>query len=146
MGRRYCEVLLVHPSSGDLVADVYNTFPLNSCPPAKWDALDASAIAHENGAVAALLNGPRYWLMDSIAKTGAGHLPIKVFGGMAMYRDATVNLGTFAVASGNAAALSKPYVPHVVNRQASFTFKAGRTVYELWAPSGVRWVMQTWSQ
>ena len=33
-----------------------------------------------------------------------------------------------------------------MSRQASFTFDAGRQVYELVAPDGTVWVMQTYSQ
>ena len=42
--------------------------------------MDAKAIAEENGAAAALLNGPRYWLMSSIGKTGRESLEHKTFG------------------------------------------------------------------
>jgi hypothetical protein len=59
-----------------------------------WDKLDAKAIAEENGAVAALLNGPRYWLMSSIGKVGRDTLEHKTFGGLEMIRQATVRLAT----------------------------------------------------
>ena len=72
VGKRYCEVLLVHPTGSGLVATVYNTYPLNTCPEDTWDALDATAIAADNGVPYAELNGPRYWLMNSIAKVRSG--------------------------------------------------------------------------
>lgn len=59
-GRRYGEVLLVRMGESGPQAAVYNSFPLNDCPAQLWDRLDAEAIANEHGAVAALLNGPRY--------------------------------------------------------------------------------------
>lgn len=65
--KRYGWVLLVRASESGPEATVYNTFPLNDCPAELWDKLDATAIATENDAVAALLNGPRYWLMSGIA-------------------------------------------------------------------------------
>lgn len=139
-GKRYCEVLLVHVTGGIWSADVYNSYPLNTCPAAAWASLDASALAHQYGAVAALLNGPRFWAMDSITKVGADHLEKRAFGSIEMYRDATVVLGT-SVASAQV-----PYSVHVVNRQASFRFVAGQRIYELTDPSGGRWVMQSWSQ
>ena len=61
-GKRYGEVLLVAVGESGPEAAVYNTFPLNDCPAQLWDKLDAEVLAKENGAVAALLNGPRYWL------------------------------------------------------------------------------------
>jgi hypothetical protein len=57
-GKRYGEVLVVTVTESGPEATVYNTFPLNDCPAELWDKLDAKAIAAENGAAAALLNGP----------------------------------------------------------------------------------------
>jgi hypothetical protein len=136
-GKRYGEVLLVRNTESGPEATVYNTFPLNDCPADLWDKLDATAIAAENGAVAALLNGPRYWLMSGIDKRDRENLEHRTFGGLEMIRQATVKL-----ASMNPA----PYQPNLVNRQALFTFDAGRELYELIDPDGRRWVMQTWSQ
>ena len=139
-GKRYCEVLLVHLGATGLSADVYNSFPLNSCPQAAWTTLDAATLAKENGALAASLNGPRFWLMDSIDKVRTGPVVVKRFGGISMMLDATVEIGT------SMAAARQPYVPHTVNRQASFTFLAGRHVFELVGPDGTTWVMQTLSR
>ncbi len=99
--------------------------------------MDAKAIAEENDAVAALLNGPRYWLMSSIGKVGRESLERKTFGGLEMIRQATVRL-----ASMN----PSPYNVNRVDRKAVFTFDAGREIYELVDPDGGRWVMQTYSQ
>jgi len=140
VGKRYCEVLLVRLTATGLAATVYNTYPLNACPEAQWAAMDASAIAKENGVPFAELNGPRFWLMDSIAKRRTGPEGIKTFGGMAMIEEATVVLG------GSVAAAQMPFTPHTVSRQAAFTFRTGRQVYELVDPTGTVWVMQTWSQ
>ncbi|MGZ8814927.1 MAG: hypothetical protein ACXWZI_13315 [Mycobacterium sp.] len=134
---RYGEVLLVRAFESGPEATVYNTFPLNDCPADLWDKLDPTAIAAENDAVAALLNGPRYWLMSGIAKHDREDLEHKTFGGLEMIRQATVKL-----ASMNPA----PYQLNRVNRKALFTFDAGREIYELIDPDGRRWVMQTWSQ
>jgi len=140
VGKRYCEVLLVRPTAAGLTATVYNTYPLNACPEAQWAVMDAKAIASANGVPFAVLNGPRYWLMNSIAKVRTGPEVVRSFGGMAMIEEATVVLGT------SVAAASVPFTPHTVSRQAAFTFAAGRQVYELVDPSGATWVMQTWSQ
>ncbi len=136
-GKRYGEVLLVNSTESGPEATVYNTFPVNDCPAELWDKLDATTIAVENDAVAALLNGPRYWLMSGIGKRDRENLEHKTFGGLEMIRQATVKL-----ASMNPA----PYQLNRVNRKALFTFDAGRELYELIDPDGRRWVMQTWSQ
>lgn len=135
--KRYGEVLLVRMTSTGPVAAVYNTFPLNDCPAELWDALDAEAIARENDAVAALLNGPRYWLMSSIAKDSPGPQPTKSFGGIEMIEQATVQLTSVN---------PQPYSINLVDRRAVFTFAAGRPVFELIDIDGRRWVMQTYSQ
>jgi len=136
-GKRYGEVLLVTVGESGPEAAVYNTFPLNDCPAQLWDKLDAEALAKENGAVAALLNGPRYWLMSSIDKVATGAQETRTFGGIEMSRQATVQL-----ASQNPA----PYSVNKVARHTVFHFDAGRPVFELVEPNGQRWVMQTWSQ
>ncbi|OBH80989.1 hypothetical protein A5682_14330 [Mycobacterium mantenii] len=136
-GKRYGEVLLVTPGEAGPQATVYNSFPLNDCPEDLWSALDAHALATEHGAAAALLNGPRYWLMNDIEKENRGRQITKSFGGIEMIQQATVLLSSMNPA---------PYVPNTVNRHTVFVFNAGQEVYELIDPQGQHWVMQTWSQ
>lgn len=136
-GKRYGEILLVSVGADGPEATVYNTFPLNDCPAELWSQLDAAALAKEHGAAAALLNGPRYWLMDTIEKDMGGEREITTFGGIDMLRQATV-----ALSSMNPA----PYSVNEVDRRAVFVFAAGQPVFELIDPAGRRWVMQTWSQ
>jgi hypothetical protein len=136
-GKRYGEVLLVTPGEAGPQATVYNSYPLNDCPAELWSALDPQAIATENGAAKALLNGPRYWLMNSIEKAPQGPKIIKNFGGIDMQLQATVLLTAMNPA---------PYTANQVNRHTVFTFDAGEEVYELQDAAFRRWVMQTWSQ
>jgi hypothetical protein len=136
-GKRYGEVLLVTPGEAGPQATVYNSYPLNDCPAELWSALDAQAIATENGAATALLDGPRYWLMNSIEKATQGPRMIKNFGGIDMLLQATVLLTAMNPA---------PYTANQVNRHTVFTFDAGEEVYELHDAAFRRWVMQTWSQ
>lgn len=136
-GKRYGEVLLITPGEAGPQANVYNSFPLNDCPAELWSALDPQAIAAEHGAAAALLNGPRYWLMNSIEKTFQGPRVKKNFGGIEMQLQATVLLTALNPA---------PYTANQVDRNTVFTFDAGEEIYELHDPAFRRWVMQTWSQ
>ncbi|WP_099021330.1 hypothetical protein [Mycolicibacterium palauense] len=136
-GQRYGEVLLIETSPDGPRATVYNTYPLNDCPAQQWSRLDADALARDNGAVAALLNGPRYWLMDDIEKVPPAEPETRTFGGIEMMRQATV-----ALTSMNPA----PYLPNTVTRNATFVYDAGSEVYELVDPDGRRWIMQTFSQ
>ncbi len=136
-GKRYGEVLLVEIGESGPQATVYNSFPLNDCPAELWSALDAQALAAENGVAAALLNGPRYWLMNSIEKEPQGLPESKSFGGIEMLKQATVQMSSMSPA---------PYTVNRVNRHTVFVFNAGAEIYELIDPGGQRWVMQTWSQ
>ena len=140
-GKRYGEVLLIRVGASGPQATVYNTFPLNDCPAELWERLDAEAIAKENGAAAALLNGPRYWLMSRIGKDTSSPQATRSFGGIEMIEQATVQL-----AMGNPAQQVAPYSANKVDRKAVFTFDAGRPVFELVDDRGRRWVMQTYSQ
>lgn len=121
-GKRYGEVLLVHAGEAGPEATAYNTFPLNDCPADSWDELDAKAIAEENGAVTALLNGPRHWLMSSIGKRDRETMMRMTFGRFEMNRQATVALSSINPA---------PYTVNKVDHKTVFTFDAGREVYEL---------------
>jgi hypothetical protein len=136
-GKRYGEVLLVEVGESGPQATVYNSFPLNDCPAELWSALDPQAIAAEHGAAAALLNGPRYWLMNSIVKQPQGPQETKAFGGIEMIRQATVAMSSMNPAS---------YSVNEVSRNTVFVFNAGEEVYELIDPDGRHWVMQTYSQ
>lgn len=136
-GLRYGEVLLVTMAEAGPEAAVYNSFPLNDCPAELWAKLDAHVIAEEHGAVAALLNGPRYWLMSGIEKQASGPRETTSFGGIDMIQQAVVQLSSMNPA---------PYSVNKVDRKAIFVFGAGRPIFELVDPDAQRWVMQTWSQ
>lgn len=141
-GKRYCEILLLQPAGSGGVADVYNTYGLNDCPPTAWATLDMKAVATANGAPLAIRNGPRYWLMDRIDKAAAGARVVKTFGtgagAIAMIKEATVTIGSLTG--------PRTYTPRNVNRATVFTWDAGRTVYELHDATGGTWLMQTYSQ
>jgi len=138
-GKRYCEVLLLRAAPAGITADVYNTYPINACPEAQWKAMDATAIKTENGALVALLNGPRFWLMDRIEKDDARAQTHKTFGGMEMIQRATVVVG-------NPVQASQPYHLNAVDRRTVFSFDKGSKVYEITTADGTKFVMQSWSQ
>jgi hypothetical protein len=134
-GRRYGEVLLVFLDPAARI-EVYNSFTLNDCPQDLWDRLDVSRIADENGAAQALLNGPRYWLMDGIGKIENVEPVVVDFGGIAMRRVASIELdGPMAQTF---------YCERRVNRGAAWYFNAGTKVHELVSPDGTIYVMQAY--
>ena len=144
-GVRYCELLEVRAVGDALEATVWNTLGLSDCPQAAWEAVDPVAVAEAQGALAVVPNGPRYWLVDTIEKVApaGGSLPERrqaEVGGLEMFVAATVAISPEQVA-GRA-----PYRETSVDRRTRFTFLAGAEVYELVAPDGAAYVMQSWSQ
>lgn len=138
-GLRYCEILLLSRNDSGLVAEVYNTYPLNDCPEDLWTALDTAAIAESAGVPFALANGPRYWLMDNVEKADRDTITTEEFGGLAMNRYAQVVIG-------DPETVGQPYSPQAVDRKSRFTFLAGQRVFILTATEGTEYVMQSWSR
>lgn len=137
-GKRYCEFLLLNPTADGIEATVYNSFPLGDCPDEQWTVVDPLAVAAAEGAVFALANGPRYWLMDAVGRDTADVIT-KTLGGIAMNRYATV-------AITDPKSVGIPFTTQKVDRKSTFTFFAGSEVYLLVDPNGRRFVMQSWSQ
>lgn len=131
-GMRYCEFLLIFD---DRVV-IYNTSASNGCPEDKWQAMDAAALASENGANSAQLNGPKFWAMDS-QTVNFGET--KTFGGIDARYGATLPLS--AVGSGEG---SDPYKPFTSAKTQTMTFKAGIPVYELVDADGYAYVLNAY--
>jgi hypothetical protein len=134
-GVRYGEVFLAFLEDTPVI-EVYNSSFLNECPDELWEALDAAQLAKENGATLAVLNGPRYWMMDGMGKIAAIEPIIRSFGGIDMRRVATLEVdGNFGPAF---------YTERHVNRSAVWHFDAGKPVYELHAANGNAYVLQAY--
>lgn len=134
---RYCEVLELRGEIPNAEVTVWNTIGLNDCPAAKWDAIDAAALAAERGDKLVVLNGPRHFLMDSATgRTGA----TETFGGIRMRKVATIPITTAADLS------QTPYTERTIERHNTWTWQKGRRVFELLAPNGANYLMQSYSQ
>lgn len=136
---RYCEVLLVTIVDSQPVASVYNSYPLNDCPAQQWSALDPKALASANGSTIALLNGPRHWMINRVEKVGSATSEKVDFGGIEMYKQATVPIGSLIDQA-------RPYSSYPVSRSTIFTYWAGTEIFELVSPDGSTYVMQSFSQ
>ena len=137
--QRYCEVLLVTPVDAGLKAEVYSTFPLNDCPDEAWSAIDPAELAATAGVPLVVVNGPRFWAIDSVTRTTTDDIVSGEFGGLAMNRYATVVLA-------DPGAVNERYAVRRIDRRAIMTFAAGSEVYVLVDPGGSQYVMQSWSQ
>jgi haloalkane dehalogenase len=140
-GARYGEVLLVTGRLNRIEATVYNTLGLNECPDDLWRALDTEAIKKSYRARAVILNGPRYFLMDKISIADPGQ-EIFDFGELQMRRLATVPLSLRSLLGG---LRRHPYTEQPVRRTTVYVWDQGREVYELVAPDGTSYVMQSYS-
>jgi hypothetical protein len=137
---RYCEIIPVVRDGFHLTATVYNTLGLNDCPPAIWDAISEEAMKQRFGALTVLLNGPRYFIMDSIKSSGATKDGKTIeAGGLQLTERATIDVGLLDL-------LHRPYRQQIINRDTLYMFKAGRPVFMLEAADGSRYVMQAYSQ
>jgi hypothetical protein len=134
---RYCEILELKGAPPNATATVWNTIGLNKCPDAKWRAFDAAALARELGDTFVVLNGPRHFLMDSAtAATGR----VRSFHGMRMRKVATIPIRSAADLA------QTPYTDRTISRTNTWRWRKGRTVFELVAPGGDTYVMQSYSQ
>src|SRR5262249_7398448 len=139
---RYCEILAVHGTFPNLLADVWNTYQLNKCPPGVWQAENPNALATELGALAIRLNGPRYWLVDRARIRLAPRMgQIRSFGSLRMREIAQVQ-----VPITNGIPGLSPYTETTVLRKNTFTWSPRHRIYELVGPDGSVYVMQAYSQ
>ncbi len=134
---RYCEILALKGSLPHARAVVWNTIGLGTCPASWWNSLSAAALAKELGDTAVVLNGPRHFLMDTAsAVTG----PVRDFHGQRLTMVASIAIRT-------AADLARtPYLDRTITRTNTWRWNSGRTVFELVAPGGDTYVMQSYSQ
>jgi hypothetical protein len=137
-GDRYCEVLLAFVESDAIEAEVWGTQGLNDCPEAAWVSIDPAAVRAEFGATAVVLNGPRHWVLDRFSGERPPGSP-RLFGTLEMQQ-----LAALTLAPGTTS--SVPYVERTVQRNAEFEFRAGSEIYELLAPDGAAYVMQSYAQ
>ncbi len=134
---RYCEILELRGAPPGAEVLVWNTIGLNDCPSAWWEGLDAKEITAERGDTLVVLNGPRHFLMDSArARTG----PVRAFAGERLRRVAVLPIETWADLQ------QTPYAERTVERVNTWHWREGRRVFELLAPDGSTYLMQSYSQ
>ena len=84
-----------------------------------------------------VLNGPRYFVMDRNALRNPGK--VQSFDGLQMRLLAEVEMHP-------AADKRVPYTENTVQRQSQYVYEKGKNVYELVAPDGRTYIMQSYSQ
>ena len=138
-GGRYCEILLGYPVDGELRAEVWGTQGVNLCPARQWEAIDPASVQAEYGAAFIVMNGPRAGVMD----TGDFEFPDVPH---RWYGDEALEMQLAAILEINPAqASSGPYTESRVDRTSVFEFWSGFESYQLTAPNGANYVMQSMS-
>ncbi|WP_299212355.1 hypothetical protein [uncultured Aquimarina sp.] len=139
---RYGEVIPIFQSSSTIYAEVYNTIRLNKLPSNLWKKLNADELAKQYGAKLVKLNGPRYWVLNSMQGSGKTTTGKTVnFGGIEMKLRATLE---FKIWEG--AQLDGHYSENEVSRQTIWIYNKGNMIYELTNPDGEVYRMQSYSQ
>jgi hypothetical protein len=134
---RYCEIIELKGAPPSASATVWNTIGLNKCPAPLWRAFSAVALARELGDTFVVLNGPRYFLMDSVSADTGG---VRAFHGLRARKVATIPIRTAADLN------QTPYTDRTISRTNTWRWNKGRTVFELVAPGGDVYVMQSYAQ
>jgi hypothetical protein len=137
---RYGEILVVTGGPFSFTGHVYNTIGLNDCPQAAWEALDPATIKKQFKARSVILNGPRYFMMDTNALAHPGG--VANFGPLEARHLADLAIPLTNVLRGR----SRPYTENKVARTTKYVFKKDRPVYELVSPKGVVYVMQSYAR
>ena len=138
-GSRYCELLIPTRASGSntMTLRVYNTQGLNDCPEAAWNAIDARTEARRLGVPIVIKNGPRYLAYDRISAEIDGST--ETFGNL----EARI-VATLEMPSGSLPQEQPAYAEMTVDRNTEYIYVAGEPVFELSAPDGSVYVMQTY--
>ena len=128
---RFGEILVVRPGG----IEVYNTTGSSDCALEVWDALEPDKLAAELGAQTVLLNGPKYWMMDSQTVSLGDKAS---FGGLDARWAATLDP---ALARG-AIQGADPYTVFTPKKTQKMVYDRGKPVFELVDPEGHAYVLQ----
>jgi hypothetical protein len=126
---RYCEIIPVVRRGIYFIGTVCNTLGLNDCPPEVWEKITETAMKKRFGAMMAVLNGPRHFVMDAIGAAGdtASGATVEA-GGLKLTARATIKLRLINMRT-------KPYRERTVDRETRYVFR-----------DGARYAMQSYAE
>lgn len=134
---RYCEIFAVDadPDGSGFLVNIFNTVGLNRCPADQWHAVDFKEVAKSQGALIAVPNGPRRWVIDAISGAKAGE-PL-VLSGLEIRPVATLQVDSLSPA---------PFTELKVNRTTTWNYRKGRYLRQVVSPKGKRYAMQAYTR
>ena len=137
---RYCEILIGDGSvSKKMDLDVYNSIGLNDCPSEIWSNLSEKRIKDEYKTRFVKLNGPRFWVMDSM-EASLINTDIVYFDGIGMRKAGIVTI-TFKDIFGK----RNSYKERKVNRNTIWKFDKDQFIFELISPQSKVYIMQSYT-
>jgi len=141
-GYPFCELLLIQGKPPDISAAVFNTSGASDCPPDKFDAIDAKALAAELHVDAVFKNARRSWMMDEMWLYTARET--RDFDGVKATWMATLPIKGALSGLGGAEKFPQ-YAPSEIQRVSKYLYKKGSQVYLIVLPDGHTWILQTYT-
>ena len=140
-GHRYCQITTIKRVGFNLKAEIYSTINQNKCPEKIWKKIEPQIIKKEMDLIKVRLNGPRFFLVDSIKKNNIKSSELKSFNGLMMKKSLVLKIGFKDLVSGQ----KKNYVPRKIKNNSLLQFNLGSEVYELIDPKNNIFIMQSFS-
>lgn len=137
---RYCELLPLSIGFSGITAQVFNTLGHSDCPEANWQSLTGSELRTAFDTLYTVRNGPRFFLMDQIIASGATLKgEVVTVNGITLEKRAELQIPVSALRGS-------PYQETTIDRSTVYRFDAGKPVFQLTAPDGAVYVMQSYAQ
>ncbi|MGB9175615.1 MAG: hypothetical protein WCB46_02620 [Methanoregula sp.] len=140
-GRPQCELFLMKKVAGGMEALVYNTTPLNDCPPGRYDPMDAKVLAQKTRSDVVWKNPRRFWMMDNLTLSLAGES--REIDGLEFNFVAKMQMPAGFDTSKDQS--SQAYSPMKIHRVTKYEFLKSKPVFLLRSPDRHTWVMQTYT-
>jgi len=138
--QRYCEILFMQGAGGKTAGCVYTTFGLNTCPDEQWSAINPRALRRQYQIDEAIMNGPRFWTMDTFTIDMSG--AATSVDGLEMKPGASIEMPPGSLL---ASFVQRAYHETQINRNTAYRYDAGQPVYQLVSPDHT-YIMQAYSQ
>jgi hypothetical protein len=141
-GYPFCEFEVVMGTPFNLTVQIYNTTGQERCSPAKFDPIDAKALARKLRVDAVVKNPTRYWVMDRLWCYNAGET--YDFDGIKATWMGMLKLKADGVRRHGKEPFPA-YKEGVITRHSKYEWLKGSQVYLLRSPDGHTWVMQAYT-
>lgn len=135
-GTRFCEVVYLHKRQ----ILIFDTTSLNNCPAALWRQLSVHAIKQKTNSMYAYLNGPRRFTVDGVQFSNGHNRERQQFGRIQMYK-----VGFLQPTLQDYVVGDRAYHEHHIYRETTWTYRAGKPVYELIDPQGQVYMMYSYT-